>query len=74
MQAQYELGSYIHAYTNKTRSLANLQSTRFNPYFGWFVLLIIMSAKVGITLVDLLENVFPLCIHGCNYLARIVFA
>ena len=40
IQTQFQLGSYIHAYTNKTDSLvANLQG---------FILPIIMPAKVGI--------------------------
>ena len=33
MQTQFQLGSYIHACTNETHSLANL-AIRFNPYFG----------------------------------------
>ena len=47
MQTQFQLCSNIHANTNETHSLS--MSTRLNPYFGWFVLLILMPAKVGIT-------------------------
>ena len=32
----------------------------------------IKAAKVGLDLVDFLENVFHLCMHECNYLAGIV--
>ena len=28
--------------------LFSIESTRLNPYFGWFVLLIFMPAKAGI--------------------------
>ena len=49
MQTKFQLGNYTHTCTNdnETHSVANI--LRFNPYFGWFVLLyVIMSAKVGI--------------------------
>ena len=36
------LGSYIHACTNETYSLAHL-AIRFNPYFGWFLLVTCMD-------------------------------
>ena len=48
MQTQFQLSIYIHTYTNETQSPANLQDLGLTPYFGWFMLLIIMSAKVGI--------------------------
>ena len=32
---------------------------------------IIIAAKVEINLINLLENVFHLCMHGCNYPAEI---
>ena len=57
MRTQFQLGS-LHPCTNETHS-----KERFNPYFGWFVLLIIIPAKVGIKSV---ENVFLLCMHGYN--------
>ena len=47
MQTQLQLGRYIHVCINETHSLANLR-TRFNPYFGWIVQLMITPAKVGI--------------------------
>ena len=45
MQTQLQRGRYIHVCINETHSS---KSTRFNPYFGWIVLLMIISAKVGI--------------------------
>ena len=45
MQTQFQLSSYIRACTNEKHSN---KSTRLNPYFGWFVLLIFIHAKVGI--------------------------
>ena len=45
MQTQPHLGKYIHVCINETHSN---KSTRFNPYFGWIVLLMIIPAKVGI--------------------------
>ena len=73
MQTQFQLGSYIHAWTNETHAFSS-KSTRFKPYFVWFVLTIIISVKVGINLLDKLENIFHLCMHGCNYPAGIAFA
>ena len=35
--------------------------------------IIISSTNQGLNLVDLLESVFNLCIHGCTYPAGIVF-
>ena len=48
MQTQFQLGSYVYACTNEMHFLANLQD------LVWFVLLIIMPAKVGIKSIDLL--------------------
>ena len=45
MQTQLQLGRHIHVGINETHSS---KSTRFNPYFGWIVLLMIIIAKVGI--------------------------
>ena len=45
MQTQLQLGKYIHVCINETHSS---KSARFNPYFGWIVLLIIIPTKVGI--------------------------
>ena len=42
---QFQLGRYIHACTSETHSS---KCTRFNSYLGWFVLLIIIPAKVEI--------------------------
>ena len=41
MQALFQLGSYIHAWTNETHSLANLQK-----HLIQFVLCIIMATQV----------------------------
>ena len=56
IQTQFQLDSYIHAHTNETYSVANLQN-----YFGWSMLYIIMPTKVGIK--SARENVSL----GCNY-------
>ena len=67
MQTQFQLSSYIHACTNETHSLPNLQDLITTlASLCW-------PAKVGINLLDLLENAFYLCIHGSNYPAGIVF-
>ena len=72
MQAQFQLGSCIQTCTNEAHSLENLQD--LIPTLGSLCCLrIFIAAKVGINLVDLLENVFHLCMHGCNYPAGIVF-
>ena len=73
MQTQFQLGSYIHACTNETHSLANLQDLA-NPYFGRHNYRQHKLAKVELNLVDLLENVFYLCMQAYNYSAGIVFA
>ena len=46
------------------------KSTRFNPYFGKHNNIM----GKGLNLVDLVDDVFHLCMHGCNYPAGIVFA
>ena len=68
MQTQFQLGSYIH----ETYSLANLQDLIYTSA-------VIRNyrqhqlAKVGMKpCVDLLENVFHLCMHEGNCLAEIV--
>ena len=71
MQTQFQLGSYIHACTNETHSLPNLQD--LITTFGWFVLLIVMPAKV-IKSCRFARECVHLCMHGCNYPAGIVFA
>ena len=48
------------------------KSKRFNPYISWFVLLIIMPAKVGIKSFRF-ARVLHLCMHGFTYPAGIVF-
>ena len=63
MQTQFQLVSYIHACTNETHSLANLQD--LIPTLAVFP--IIMPAKLWVNLVDLLERVFHLCMHGSSY-------
>ena len=72
MQAQFQLGSYIHACTNETRSLANIQDL-IPSYIGWFVLMIIIAAKVGIKSCRFAGECV-LLVHGSNYPAGIVFA
>ena len=47
MQTQLQLGRYIHVGINETHSLANLQDL-IPTLAGWIVLLMIISAKVGI--------------------------
>ena len=59
MQSQFQLGSYIHACTNETHSMANLQD--LIPTLAAMIKL----AKVRIK--DLIENVFHLCMHGNKY-------
>ena len=44
MKTQFQLGSYIHGCTNE--HAFSSKSTRFNLYFGWFVLPMIIAAKV----------------------------
>ena len=67
IETWFQLGRYIHAYTNETHSS---KSTRFNPYFGRHNY---SSTNYGLNLVDLLESVFYLCMHGCIHLTGIVF-
>ena len=54
----------IHACTNET------YSAKSDPYFGRHNN---KQHKAGLNLVDLLEHVFYLCMHECNYPAGIVF-
>ena len=66
MQTRFQLGNYIHAYTNVTHSLTIRQDLipgmrNYKQH---------RPTKVGIKLnpVELLENVFHLCMHGYNQL------
>ena len=72
MQAQFQLCSYIHARTNETHSLANLQD--LIPTLAGIIISSVNQSKQGLNLIDLLQNVLQLCMHRCNYSARIVFA
>ena len=69
MQKDFQLGSNIYGYTNETNSLTNLQDL-----ITTLTDLCLYLRKQGFNLVDLLENVFNLCMHGCNYPVGIMFA
>ena len=61
---------YIHVSTNETHSLAYLQDL-----FPTLAVKIINNKKLaGLILLDVLENVFYLCMHGCKNSAEIAFA
>ena len=65
MQIQFQWGSQLHpCMHNEAHSIANL-ATRFNPYFGSNNY---RQHKPGLNLVDLLQNVFHLCMDGYNQL------
>ena len=55
------LGSYIHACIKKTHSIANLQN--LTPTLAGINIGSTNQPKLGLNLV---ENVFYLCMHGCN--------
>ena len=65
MQTKFQPGCYIHECTNEMHSLAYLQDliTTLAAYIHIFI----MAAKVELNLVDLIESVFHLCMHKCNY-------
>ena len=66
---QFQLHNYIQLNTfpsKYARLNQDLIPTLAGP--GVCILYVFITAKV-----DLLENVFNLCMHGCNYAARIVF-
>ena len=48
-------------------------STRFNPYFGWCVLSAYNDICMGLDLVDVLEDVFHLCMDVATHAVAIVF-
>ena len=72
MQTQFQLGSYIHACTNETHSLTNLQD--LIPTLAGIIIENTNYLKWRLDIVDLLENVFNLVMHECNHLAEILFA
>ena len=72
MQTQLQLGKYIRVCINETHSLANLQD--LIPTLAGIIISSTIQQKLGLNLVDLLDSVFHLCIHGCAYPAGVVFA
>ena len=59
------MGSCICACINETRSLANLKVLILA--LTGFCCLQLCFQKYGLNLLDLPENVFQLCMHGCTY-------
>ena len=55
IQAQFQLGSYIHACTNETHSVANLQD--LVPTLAGLNVTSTNQPKEGLSFVDSLENV-----------------
>ena len=72
MQTQIQLGRYVHVCINETHSLANLQD--LIPTLAGIIISSTIQPKEGLNLVDLLESVFHLCIHGRTYPAGVAFA
>ena len=63
---------YIHVCINETHSLANLQD--LISTLAGIIISSTIQPKQGLNLVDLLESVFHLCIHGCTYPAGVMLA